>query len=141
MAKLSAHGTEIGRITLTAKVKAYMSDGAVLTNYGDGWKLTGKIKSGITPEQAYQNAVRRSAEFLAANPKIEAYRHALHAICRGAKRSKLHMAITMMPTDPDGVWSECCDGYCDNVEADIDEIAQLCALYLAIPQAQTTEAA
>ena len=36
-----------------------------------------------------------------------------------------------MPEDYDGVWSECCDGYSDNVHADIDEIAELCQLYLA----------
>jgi hypothetical protein len=27
------------------------------------------------------------------------------------------------------VWSECCDGYSDNIHADVDEIAKLCRLY------------
>jgi hypothetical protein len=36
-----------------------------------------------------------------------------------------------MHDDIDGVWSEACDGYGDNVHADIDEIAKLCRLYEA----------
>ena len=39
------------------------------------------------------------------------------------------MAVTMMPDDADGVWSEACDGYGDNVHADVDDVAKLCALY------------
>ena len=34
-----------------------------------------------------------------------------------------------MPDDPDGVWSEACDGYGDNISADVDEVAALCELY------------
>jgi hypothetical protein len=33
----------------------------------------------------------------------------------------------MMPDDCDGVWSECCDGYGDNIRADVDDVAKLCA--------------
>jgi len=29
-----------------------------------------------------------------------------------------------------GVWAECCNGYSENVHADIDEISELCALYV-----------
>ena len=55
-----------------------------------------------------------------------------------SKRWKLEAAVSMMPEDPDGVWSEACDGYCDNVHADIDEVAHLCRLYLtALDEAES----
>jgi hypothetical protein len=46
-----------------------------------------------------------------------------------------------MPDDCDGVWSEACDGYGDNVSADVDEVAQLCALYkLALSESDAVKA-
>ena len=131
MAKLSAHGAEIGRAVYLTSTKAYMSDGAVLKNYGDGWKLSGKLKPGVTPEHAVARAVAGIAEWEQARPAGRAYKKALHAIAGQSKRYRLHLAISLMPDDCDGVWSECCDGYCDNVHASVDEIAELCALYRA----------
>ena len=57
MAKLSAHGQEIGRIFYTTYAKAYMADRKILKNTGSGWKIGGTLKDGLTPEGAYQNAV------------------------------------------------------------------------------------
>ena len=37
MAKLSAHGAEVGRVEYIGKVKAYFADGKVLVNHGQGW--------------------------------------------------------------------------------------------------------
>ena len=54
MAKLSAHGREIGRIQYTTQMRAYMSDSAVLVNSGSGWKLKGKLRAGLTPESAFK---------------------------------------------------------------------------------------
>jgi len=34
-----------------------------------------------------------------------------------------------MPDDCDGVWSEACDGFGDNISADVDEVGNLCRLY------------
>jgi hypothetical protein len=131
MAKVSAHGTEIGTVHFTTKAKRYMSDGTVLKNIGFGWKISGKVKAGFTPEQAFQAQADKSRAFRAENPAYAAYRAALHDMAGMSKRWKLHAAIEMMPDDADGVWSECCDGYCDNVHADIDEVSELCRLYLA----------
>lgn len=41
----------------------------------------------------------------------------------------MHAAVQMMPGDPDGVWSEACDGYGDNVSADVDDVVALCRAY------------
>ena len=131
MAKLSVHGSEIGRIVYTAKTKAYMSDGKVLVNYGDGWKIAGKIKPEFTPESAFQSANKRRIEFLECRPAIAKYIKCLHSLACPSKRYKLHTAVSLMPSDCDGVWSEACDGYGDNISAGVDEIYELCALYIA----------
>ena len=129
MAKLSAHGQEVGRIVYLTKTKAYMTDGKVLVNTGCGWKLRGKLKAGLTPETAFNNALQAQAEFIAQRPAFRRYRDCLHDLAGQSKRSILHLTVTMMPDDCDGVWSECCDGYGDNVYASCDEVAQLCSLY------------
>lgn len=129
MAKLVAHGKEIGRIKYTTKVDAYFEDGKVLRNAGFGWKLKYRVKPGYSIDEAYRNQLQRQQEFAAKHPALMAYRKELHAIAGIGKAWKLHAAIQIMPDDPDGVWSETCDGYGDNVSADIDEVSELCRLY------------
>lgn len=96
-----------------------------------GWKLAGKVKSGIAPEQAYKNAFEYQNECMATRPAFAAYRRELHAMAGLCKRWKLHTAVQLMPDDCDGVWSEACDGYGDNVHASVAEVAALCRLYIA----------
>ena len=129
MAKLSVHGQEIGRITALTSVKAYFSDGKILKNIGFGWKLHATVKQGIDPKYAYEKAVNRQIENLNNKPALVEYKNALHAMAGMNKRWKLHQTITLMHDDADGVWSECCNGYSENVHADINEISTLCALY------------
>jgi len=132
MAKLSAYGRiEIGTVYKLTSAKRYMSDGTVLKNIGFGWKVSGKVKPGFMPLDAYTKAAANQARALAENPAYSAYYKALHDMAGLSKRWKLHAAIELMPEDCDGVWSEVCDGYGDNVHADVDEIGQLCRLYLA----------
>lgn len=131
MAKMSAHGRTIGTVEFTTSAKRYMSDGVILKNQGFGWKRHGRVKDGITPEQAFNAQVERQEAVLDKHPTVAAYRKALHEVAGLSKRWKLHQAISMMPDDPDGVWSEVCDGYGDNVHADVKEIVRLCRLYQA----------
>ena len=129
MAKLSAHGAEIGRIRYTSYEVAYMSDGKILRKIAGAWKLYKKCKPGVDPAQAYRHASEKQVAFLAQRPALAAYRKELHSLAGLGKAWKLHMAIELMPDDPDGVWSEACDGYGDNVHADISEVVELCQLY------------
>ena len=129
MAKLNAHGKEIGRVVYTTYTIAYFEDGKVLKNHGDGWKLAGKLKVGLTPDQAYQDAVIRLKDWERSHPAGYAYKKALHELAAQSKRFHLHVSIQMMPDDPDGVWSHSCDGYGDHVDASVDEIVELCRLY------------
>ncbi len=132
MAKLSAHGrTEIGTIYGTDSAKRYMSDGTVLKNAGFGWKVHAKVKEGLDPVTVFANAKDRAAAFIAERPMLAAYRKELHSLAGLSKRWKLHAAVSLMPDDCDGVWSEACDGYGDNIHADVDEIGHLCRLYLS----------
>lgn len=130
MAVLKKHGHEVGRVTLVRYVKAYMADGVILRNYGDGWKVGGKCKPGVTPEEAYAAQVRALGEV---SPAWQAYRNAIIKACPNAgKRCRLHLAIQMMPKDPDGVWSEVTDTIGGpRLQMDVGEIAELCRLYQA----------
>ena len=109
--------------------KAYFADGKILKNDGFGWKLHAKCKEGIDPSEVYRKAVDRQREFLSSNPEYAEYRSAMMAAAGLSKRWKLQAAIELMPDDPDGVWSEVCDGYGDNVSCDLDEVCELCRLY------------
>lgn len=129
MAKLSAHGAIVGTIDYLTKSKRYMSDGVILRNIGFGWKLAGKIKQGVTPQEAYASSKARYDAQCAEKTAAYLYMKELHAMAGLCKRWKLHAAVALMPNDPDGVWSEVCDGYGDNVHADLDDLVKLCALY------------
>jgi hypothetical protein len=131
MAKLSAHGAIIGTIEYTAKTVRYMEDGKVLVNFGDGWKIRGKLKTGLSPQEAYAKAVKKQQDFLAARPAFRDYRILLHDLAPLSKRAKLHTCVEIMPDDCYGVWSDACDGYGDNIHASVDEVAALCAAYKA----------
>ena len=106
MTKLAAHGTEIGTIYGLTSAKRYMSDGKVLKNIGFGWKLYATIKAGVNPPEAFAAASKRQAEKLALAPVYVAYFNKLHSMAGLSKRWKLHAAVSMMPEDCDGVWSE-----------------------------------
>jgi hypothetical protein len=137
MAKLKCHGQEIGTIYLTTSAKRYMSDGKILRNAGFGWKLYASCKAGFDPAEAFKRAQESLDAYMADKPAMAAYKKELHAMAGLCKRWKLHAAVELMGRDdPDGVWSEACDGYGDNVHADLDDIANLCRLF----QAAVTEA-
>lgn len=131
MAKVSAHGSIVGTVEYLSTAKRYMSDGVILKNVGCGWKLHGKVKAGIAPADAFARAQERLDAELARKPALANYRKLLHQACGQSKRWKLNTAISMMPDDCDGVWSECCDGYGDNISMDVDDVAEVCRAYLA----------
>lgn len=142
MAKLKVHGAEVGTIYTTTSAKRYMSDRVILKNIGFGWKLYGKVKPGIDPAEAFARAKAKREALLIEHPSFAAYVRELHDMAGLAKRWKLHAAVSAMPEDCDGVWSEACDGYSDNIHADIDEVAKLCRLYLvALTEAESMKKA
>ena len=129
MAKVSAHGATLATIEKAAYSIRYMSDGIVLKNYGQGWKIHGKCKDGLSPVEVAKTAIERQRADIEKRPAFAAYRNELFSLASMATRARLHMTVQLMPDDCDGVWSECCDGYGDNVHADVDEVGHLCNLY------------
>lgn len=129
MAKLKAHGHELGTVERSTTAKRYMSDGAILKNNGFGWKIYGKVKDGVAPQEAFTKAIARQNAFLAERPAYASYRKILHDMAPLSKRWKLQAAVELLGDDIDGIWSECCDGYGDNIHADLDEIRELVGAY------------
>lgn len=141
MAKCKAHGAEIGTVYYVTRAKRYMSDGTILHHRGQGWKLFGKVKAGIDPAAAYQSAKTRAEEYWSSHPLTADYRSKLHALCGQGKRAQLHMTVTLMPDDPDGVWSEACDDWRRLVDADLDDIVALCRAYQLAAQERARDSA
>lgn len=125
MAKLKAHGYELDRREYPAQRVAVMSDGHIMRDYGSGWKLWKKLKPGI---DAKDYAKRIRAQYDAHPPVFHAYVKALMDATDIKHRSFLHEAVRLMPTDPDGVWSEFNDFWYGN-EVDLDDCVKLCRLY------------
>jgi hypothetical protein len=95
MAKLRAHGQEIGTLFGLTNAKRYMSDGHVLKNIGFGWKLSAKVKPGVSPQLAFETAKAKLETRLTQRPALAAYRHELHSMCGLSKRWKLHSAVSI----------------------------------------------
>lgn len=130
MAKLCAHGREIGRIEMLTKRKAYMADGVILMDRGCGWKVYGKVRPGVSPDQAYAAALNRQQEFDAARPGMSEFRRLLHQSAL-KHRWKILAAVQSMPNDADGVYSALMDEY-DGPELDFAECVALCEAYRSI---------
>jgi len=131
MATLYKHG-EIGQIERVAYKVAYCRDGQVLRNDGDGWKTWKKVKPGIDPIQAFENCKARYAEKLATKPAFAAWRELFHELVPFKCRNLMLTAISLMPQDPDGVWSEVNDYIGFSGESfSIEDICQLCRTYEA----------
>lgn len=124
MAKLSAHGVELARRETPNSRIAVMSDGQIMRNYGQGWKLWKKLKPGV---DAVQYAAKFKAKTEAIPREVQSYISALIDACDLEHRARLNMAIELMPNDPDGVWSEF-DNY-EGYELDLDDIVKACRCY------------
>jgi hypothetical protein len=138
MAKLSAHGQEIGRIHYIRKSTAYFPDGKILCNRGDGWKLYKNVKPGIDPREAFRHCQESHWSLLQSKPALRAYHHAITAIPL-SKRWKLTTAMEVLGDDLDGIWSETCDGYGDNLDLSVEEIHEMVSLRNAAISEGTTE--
>ncbi len=136
MAKLSAHGKELDRREYASFRVAVFADGHILKNSGTGWKLYRKCKPGT---DVAQYALDCRTRYNARPEEFHRYIGALQDACSLEKRWMLHTAITMMPEDADGVWSEMTDhsgSYGDSY--DLEDIARACRAYLAFLRAFPT---
>lgn len=129
MATLSKHGAQLAVIErLTSKV-AYMSDGKILRNQGDGWKCYRRLKPGVDASEHAKQAQTNYSKLLAERPALAAYRAALHSTVSNGQRFLVNECLNMLANDPDGVWSELND--MAHIAIDIDECVELCRLHEA----------
>ncbi len=126
MATLNKHGIELARIEKVNYSLAYMSDGQVMKNDGSGWKLWRKVKAGMDVAEVARNAEAKYAEKLRNNPTYATWRKLVHDTVPRQYRYALTTAVSMMPDDPDGVWSEM-DLY--GCPIDLDDAVRLCMYY------------
>ncbi len=134
MAKLSAHGTELARRETPTSRIAVMAD--IMRNQGYGWKLWKRLKPGV---DAVDYARRFTERGNALPIEVRMYTEALVNACDLEHRARLHMAIELMPNDPDGVWStfEDYSGY----SLDLDDVCKACRAYLSAQAAVKAEVA
>lgn len=131
MATLYKHG-ELGQIERLAYKLAYCADGKILRNDGDGWKQWRKCKPGIDPRARFEQAKSAYAEKLSAKPAFAAWRSLFHELVPFTQRSLVLTAISCMPQDPDGVWSEVNDYLSFAGDSySIEDICSLCRAYQA----------
>lgn len=136
MAKLSAHGAKLGELDYLTQRVAFMSDGKILRNCGDGWKLYRTVKPGIDPATHWQARKARFESNRLTKPDWYAYRAALHDCASFSERYLVHACLEMLSNDPDGVWSELNDHA--GIHLDIDECVQLCRLFdAAVAESKT----
>src|SRR5574340_10382 len=135
MAKLSAHGIELDRREYPSGRVAVMSDGKILRNQGFGWKLWKRVKPGVDPK-VYAEDARKRYE---ARPAVfHEYMRELINAADLEHRYRLHTAVSLLPNDPDGVWSEVNDTY-SGYSIDLDDCLKLCRLYEAAMAARSEE--
>jgi hypothetical protein len=61
MATLSKHGHEVARFDYLRFILSFRSDGSILKNEGDGWKLA-RLKEGSTFEQCLSGCRERESK-------------------------------------------------------------------------------
>lgn len=125
MAKLKSHGPELLRLEYLSCSKSYRADGHILKNSGDGWKLHRRVKDGVNIPEHIEHVRRTRAEKEAACPVFTKYRRLLTQYPLET-RVLIHQSLSLMPTDPDGVWSTL-DDY--GKRADLDDLVELSRLH------------
>lgn len=118
MATLSKQGTEIDRINALRFSLSLRSNGSVLRNRGDGWKLV-KLKQGVSVE-SYWNKVKEIQSNL--SPEFLTYRHAVQSEFSLANREKYLLLVSMLGDDTDGI---CFSLQYEGIDCDLDTLGEI----------------
>lgn len=101
MATLKKHGTEVARFDYLRFSLSFRSDGAILKNEGEGWKLA-KLKEGWTFDSFLQDCKDRE------DKRSRAYKEYRCAVLSEFPLSVREIYLTLedlMSGDIDGLWS------------------------------------
>lgn len=122
MASLSKNGTETARFDQLGRSYSIRSNGVVLKNIGQGWKVC-KLKEGISAD-AFQQTLQEIEDKL--TPAFRAYRKAVQNEFPLSVRWKYLTLRELLGSDIDGIWASLDD---DGIHTDIEtlrELHQLC---------------
>jgi hypothetical protein len=121
MATLSKQGTELERVNALQYSLSLRSNGAVLRNRGEGWKVV-HLKAGISTETYWAKIKEKQANL---SPEFLAYRRAVQAEFSLANRSKYFVLVSMLGDDTDGICSSLQD---EGIDCDLDTLGELDSL-------------
>ena len=138
MASLSKHGEQLGVIEYITRREAHYANGEILINRGDGWKVKGKVKTHVNPREYYAKRKTKLEDKERRMPAYLHYKTLLYKYVPQTHRWMVNAAVDMMPTDPDGVWSQINDHGDYRYNIDLDEAVELCRAYEAATREATT---
>jgi len=101
MATLSKQGTETHRFELMQKTYSFRSNGKILRNEGNGWKLV-TLKPGFTPETFLAQLTERESRLPEA---FKAYRRAVQNEFPLSIRAHYLELAKLLDGDVDGIWA------------------------------------
>jgi hypothetical protein len=135
MAVLSKHGAELYRYEGLSYKLSFRSDGQIMRDNGQGWKLWKRVKQGVSVEDYAARQQAKHAEMDRNKPAFAEFRSLLHDLVAFKARYWVVSAIELMPDDPDGCCTELSEGpmrYSDTApELDLDDCVKLCRAYKA----------
>ena len=148
MARLSAHGRELFRAEYLTMRVSHRSDGHLLRNIGNGWKVWKKCKATANPEAVADRAKARLSERENRERLYFEFQRLLFDLVPFRARFLVVTAMDLLPDDPDGLYSELSgtiNRYPYDTELSLEDCVDLCrALKLADAeklQAENREAA
>lgn len=110
MAKLSAGGrTQLLQWERPTARFRLMSDGVTLRNAGYGWKVWRRIKRGVPVEELFRKRQELLEQQRHERPDFHEYADTLAKMVSLKLRGYVHSAVSMLPDDADGVYSELVD--------------------------------
>lgn len=136
MATLSKQGIEVERVNALQYSLSLRSNGAVLRNRGEGWKVI-HLKEGVSVETYWAKVKEKQANL---SPEFLAYRRAVQAEFSLANREKYFLLVSMLGDDTDGICSSLQD---EGIDCDLDtlgEIESLRKVWQASKRLQAVEA-
>jgi len=118
MATLSKQGTELERIHCLKYSLSLRSNGTVLSNDGEGWKVL-RLKAGISVETYWAKVKEKQSSL---SLEYLAYRRAVQAEFSLSNRSKYFVLVSMLGDDTDGICSSLQD---EGIDCDLDTLGEL----------------
>lgn len=134
MATLNKQGTEIERVNALKYSLSLRSNGAVLRNRGEGWKVV-HLKEGVSVETYWAKIKEKQSKL---SPEFLAYRRAVQSEFSLANREKYFILVSMLGDDTDGICSSLQD---EGIDCDLDTLGEIESLRKAWKASKQLESA